>query len=69
LDLPPGRGDRTALAATLEGELGAQAAVTDLSDSRCALRLWGLRLRDVLTKGLPIGLHPGRFGPGDAARR
>ncbi len=59
--------DSTALAARLAAELGASAAVADLSDSRCILRLWGPRLRDVFAKGLPIDLHPSRFGPGDAA--
>ncbi|MEI9986604.1 MAG: hypothetical protein WDN69_27590 [Aliidongia sp.] len=33
--------DSTALAARLAAELGASAAVADLSDSRCILRLWG----------------------------
>jgi methylglutamate dehydrogenase subunit D len=59
--------DSTALAATLAAELGAEAAVADLSDSRSVLRLWGPQLRAVLAKGLPIDLHPSRFGPGDAA--
>jgi len=59
--------DSTSLAATLAAELGALAAVTDLSDSRCVLRLWGPQLRAVFAKGLPIDLHPSRFAPGDAA--
>ena len=27
----------------------------------------GARARDALAKGIPVDLHPGAFGPGDAA--
>ncbi len=59
--------DSTSLTARLAAEFAGHAVVTDLSDSRCGLRLWGPQLRAVFAKGLPIDLHPSRFGPGDAA--
>ena len=59
--------DSSGLAAILAEALGAHAAIVDLSDSRAVLRLTGPRLRAVLAKGLPIDLHPDRFGPNDAA--
>ena len=59
--------DPTALAATLATELAGLASIVDLSDARCILQLWGPRLRAVLAKGLPIDIHPERFGPNDAA--
>ncbi len=59
--------DPTGLAASLAQDLAGLASVVDLSDARCVLRLWGPRLRAVLAKGLPIDIHPERFGPNDAA--
>ena len=59
--------DPAGLAATLAAELAGLASVVDLSDARCLLRLWGPKLRTVLAKGLPINVHPERFGPNDAA--
>ncbi len=38
--------------------------VTDLSHSRCVLRLEGSAARDILAKGLPIDLHERAFPPG-----
>ena len=59
--------DPAGLAASLAAELAGLASVVDLSDARCVLRLWGPKLRAVLAKGLPIDVHPERFGPNDAA--
>jgi sarcosine oxidase subunit gamma len=59
--------DPAGLAARLATELAGLASVVDLSDARCVLRLWGPKLRAVLAKGLPIDIHPERFGPNDAA--
>ncbi|MBR3189984.1 sarcosine oxidase subunit gamma family protein, partial [Bosea sp. (in: a-proteobacteria)] len=47
--------------------LAAQAAVSDQSDARAALRLSGPRVRDVLAKGVMLDLHPTAFGVGDTA--
>lgn len=44
------------------------AAVVDVSDRACVLRLAGSRAREVLAEGCPLDLHPRRFGPGDCAR-
>ena len=52
---------------TLRDRLGAHATVTDQSDGRTVLRVDGPRSRDMLTKGLPIDLHPRSFGPDDVA--
>jgi len=59
--------DPAGLTAKLATELAALASVVDLSDARCVLRLRGPKLRAVLAKGLPIDIHPERFGPNDAA--
>ncbi|TCR66446.1 sarcosine oxidase subunit gamma family protein [Bosea sp. BK604] len=45
--------------------LSAQAAVSDQSDARAALRLSGPRVRDVLAKGVMLDLHPAAFAVGD----
>lgn len=60
-------------AATREGfsdlleALSAQAAVSDQSDARAALRLSGPHVRDVLAKGVMLDLHPAAFAVGDTA--
>jgi sarcosine oxidase, subunit gamma len=46
--------------------LGGSA--TDVSAQRVALRLTGTRVRDVLTKGCSIDLHPRVFGRGSGAQ-
>jgi sarcosine oxidase subunit gamma len=43
------------------------AAVSDQSDGRAILRLWGPQIRNVLAKGCLIDLHPRVFRPGDVA--
>jgi methylglutamate dehydrogenase subunit D len=43
------------------------AAVSDQSDARALLRLWGPQIRNVLAKGCLIDLHPRVFRPGDVA--
>jgi len=47
--------------------LSAQAAVSDQSDARAALRLSGAHVRDVLAKGVMLDLHPAAFAVGDTA--
>ncbi|MGX1788146.1 sarcosine oxidase subunit gamma [Bosea sp. NPDC055332] len=47
--------------------LSAQAAVSDQSDARAALRLSGPRVRDVLAKGVMLDLHAAAFAVGDTA--
>ena len=47
--------------------LAAQAAVSDHSDARAAMRLSGPRVRDVLAKGVMLDLHPAAFAVGDTA--
>jgi len=41
--------------------------VSDQSDARLVLHLFGPRVRDVLAKGLAVDLHPKVFKPGDVA--
>jgi len=59
--------------ATREGFSGlleafsAQAAVSDQSDARAAIRLSGPHVRDVLAKGVMLDLHPAAFAVGDTA--
>jgi methylglutamate dehydrogenase subunit D len=48
-------------------ELSQHAAVSDQSDARAALRLSGLKVRDMLAKGCMIDLHPAAFPSGAAA--
>ena len=55
------------LAARLRAVIGPFAAVTDQSDSRLVLQLSGANVRDVLSKGVPLDLHPGVFNVGDVA--
>jgi methylglutamate dehydrogenase subunit D len=51
----------------LGAAFGGLASVCEQSDSRIVLEVAGPRVRDVLAKGLPIDLHPERFGAGDVA--
>ncbi|MFL2844785.1 MAG: sarcosine oxidase subunit gamma [Candidatus Puniceispirillaceae bacterium] len=43
-------------------------AITDVSDSLCALWLSGPAVRDVLAKGCSLDLHPSKFGTGKCAQ-
>ena len=43
-------------------------AITDVSDSLCALSLRGSAVRDVLAKGCSLDLHPSQFGSGKCAQ-
>lgn len=52
---------------SLPGALSDQAAVSDQSDARAALRLSGPHVRDVLAKGVMLDLHPAAFAVGDTA--
>ncbi len=40
----------------------------DMSDARTVFRITGAAAREVLAKGTPADLAPGRFGPGDFRR-
>jgi len=51
----------------LSNAFGRLASICEQSDSRIVLEVAGPRVRDVLAKGLPIDLHPERFGAGDVA--
>ncbi len=51
----------------LRDKLGVHASVTDQGDGRTVLRVEGPHARDLLTKGLPIDLHPRAFAAGDVA--
>jgi methylglutamate dehydrogenase subunit D len=55
------------LEALLRAAFGELASVCEQSDSRIVIEVAGPRVRDVLAKGLPIDLHPERFGTGDVA--
>ena len=44
------------------------AAVVDVSDRGCLLRLSGAQARDALAQGCPLDLHPRVFRPGLCAR-
>lgn len=56
-----------ALVASLREAAGETAVVCDQSDSRLLLTVSGHRARDVFAKGIPIDLHPTKFGIGDTA--
>lgn len=43
-------------------------AITDISDSLCALSLSGPAVRKVLAKGCSLDLHPSKFGTGKCAQ-
>ena len=51
----------------LAGPFGGLAAICEQTDSRVLLELRGPRVRDVLSKGVPIDLHPDRFRTHDVA--
>ena len=54
---------------SLQSALAAEhAAVVDVSDRACVLRLSGAAARDVLAHGCPLDLHPRVFGPGGCAQ-
>jgi sarcosine oxidase subunit gamma len=44
------------------------AAVTNVTDSLCAMSLRGPAVRQVLAKGCSLDLHPSKFGAGDSAQ-
>ena len=44
------------------------AAVTNVTDSLCALTLRGPAVRQVLAKGCSLDLHPSKFAAGDCAQ-
>ncbi len=52
----------------LQRRLPPAFVLTDLSHSRCVLRLEGTAARDILAKGLPIDLHERAFPPGTCAQ-
>ena len=62
-----GGAEAAGFAARVRARIGPFAAVSDQSDARLVLRLSGLRVRDVLAKGVPVDLHPRAFKPGDVA--
>jgi len=47
---------------------GLHAAVTNVTDSLCALSLRGSAVRQALAKGCALDLHPSKFGTGDCAQ-
>ena len=47
---------------------GVHAAVTNVTDSLCALALGGSAVRQVLAKGCNLDLHPSKFATGDCAQ-
>ncbi len=51
----------------LRERLAGLASITDQSDGRVVLRLYGERVRDVLAKGVPVDLHAVAFKTGDVA--
>jgi methylglutamate dehydrogenase subunit D len=51
----------------LQRVLGDHGAICDQSDGRVLLDLSGPRLLETLAKGVPVDLHPSRFGPGAVA--
>jgi len=62
-------GSEDALAESLRAALaGRHAAVVDVSDARCVLRLSGATARAVLARGCALDLHPRGFAIGDVAQ-
>jgi sarcosine oxidase subunit gamma len=57
----------TGIEAQITTALPGLVSVFDQSDSRVLLEISGERVRDVLSKGVAIDLHPRAFGTGDAA--
>ena len=64
---PPGAAAAVAeeLAAALEG---VHRAIVDVSANRAVIELGGSRVRDVLSKGCPLDLHPTAWRPGMCAQ-
>ena len=57
------------LAESLRAALaGRRGAITDIGDSRTCVQVSGPRARDLLSKGLPLDLHPRAFAPGRCAQ-
>ena len=56
-----------AFAVSLRKTLGDLASVCDQSDSYVVLRVSGRRVRDAMTRLVPIDLHPFAFKSGDVA--
>jgi methylglutamate dehydrogenase subunit D len=54
-------------AARLRSDLHGVASVSDQSDGYVLIRLTGARVRDALSKLVPIDLHPHAFRAGDVA--
>jgi len=54
-------------AATLREKIGDLASISDQSDGYAVLRLSGPKVRDTLSKLMPIDLHPRAFKIGDVA--
>ncbi len=59
--------DRDDIERSLRDRLGPLASVSDQSDARVVLRLSGPRVREALSKGIGIDLHPRAFSAGRAA--
>ncbi len=51
-----------------EALAGQHASINDLSGGQIALRLSGIRTRDLLAKGCTLDLHPSMFKQGDCAQ-
>jgi sarcosine oxidase, subunit gamma len=51
-----------------QAQAGSHMALTDVSDGRIALALFGPSARAVLAKGCPLDLHPRSFKPGQCAQ-
>ncbi len=66
LCLPAGEG-KANVAALDEALAGRHHAVIDLTQARTVVRASGPRLRDLLSKGVPIDLHPRVFPVGACA--
>ncbi|QPH53121.1 sarcosine oxidase subunit gamma [Pontivivens ytuae] len=61
--------DAPAAAVGLADRLARQHHLAvDVSDARAVFRLTGAAVRDVLAKGAPVDLAPGRFEPGEIRR-
>ncbi len=66
LGLPAGEG-KASVTALAEALAGRHHAVIDLTQARTVVRASGPRLRDLLSKGVPIDLHPRVFPLGACA--
>ena len=64
-----GHAQANVMADRLTAALGdTRNMVTVLSDARAVIRLHGASVRDVLAKGAPVDLAPGKFEPGSIRR-